>query len=95
MVEVGCGTGVEAGVQTPHRLHGFCRVTERRGGGLTQGYRFTMAPGRRSTSSALLPLREDGAPTLCGLPSVSRRAGRSCLPAARCGRGSESRDGVQ
>ena len=44
VVEAGCGTSIEAGVQPLHWLHEVYRVTARQGGGLTQGYAFTMAP---------------------------------------------------
>ncbi|MGW2541160.1 hypothetical protein ACWC5I_09880 [Kitasatospora sp. NPDC001574] len=46
VVEAGCGTSIEAGVQPLHWLHEVYRVTERQGNDLTQGYRFTMAPGQ-------------------------------------------------
>lgn len=45
VVEAGCGTSIEAGVQPLHWLHEVYRVTARKGNDLTQGYRFTMSPG--------------------------------------------------
>jgi hypothetical protein len=44
IVEAGCGTSIEAGVQPLHWLHEVYRVTARQGNDLTQGYAFTMAP---------------------------------------------------
>ncbi|WP_406085904.1 hypothetical protein [Kitasatospora purpeofusca] len=54
VVEAGCGTSIEAGVQPLHWLHEVYRVTERRGNDLTQGYRFTMAPGQDTLVQELL-----------------------------------------
>jgi len=45
VVEAGCGTSIEAGVQPLHWLHEVYRVTARKGNDLTQGYKFTMSPG--------------------------------------------------
>ncbi|RKE02878.1 hypothetical protein [Streptomyces sp. TLI_171] len=54
VVEAGCGTSIEAGVQPLHWLHEVYRVTERKGNDLTQGYRFTMAPGQDTLVQELL-----------------------------------------
>jgi hypothetical protein len=44
VVEAGCGTSIEAGIQPLHWLHEVYRVTARQGNDLTQGYAFTMTP---------------------------------------------------
>ncbi|GAA2248543.1 hypothetical protein GCM10010232_39930 [Streptomyces amakusaensis] len=44
MVELGCGSSIEAGVPPLHFLHEVYRVTERRDNALTQSHRFTMRP---------------------------------------------------
>lgn len=44
VVEAGCGTSIEAGIQPLHWLHEVYRVTARAGNDLTQGYAFTLAP---------------------------------------------------
>lgn len=46
VVEAGCGTSIEAGVPPLHWLHEVYRVTARKGNDLTQGFKFTMAPGQ-------------------------------------------------
>ncbi|MFB7234887.1 hypothetical protein ACFCXK_08920 [Streptomyces sp. NPDC056269] len=44
MVEIGCGSSIEAGVPPLHFLHEVYRVTERKDNTLTQSHRFTMRP---------------------------------------------------
>ncbi|MEV6565918.1 hypothetical protein [Streptomyces kronopolitis] len=44
MVEIGCGSSIEAGVPPLHFLHEVYRVTERKDNSLTQSHRFTMRP---------------------------------------------------
>nr|WP_202489677.1 hypothetical protein [Streptomyces sp. SID8381] len=44
VVEVGCGTSIEAGIPPLHWLHEVYRVTARSGNDLTQGYAFTLSP---------------------------------------------------
>ncbi|SEE60328.1 hypothetical protein SAMN05428939_8092 [Streptomyces sp. TLI_105] len=44
MVEIGCGSSIEAGVPPLHFLHEVYRVTERKDNALTQAHRFTMRP---------------------------------------------------
>ncbi|QDY79889.1 hypothetical protein [Streptomyces qinzhouensis] len=45
MVEIGCGSSIEAGVPPLHFLHEVYRVTERRDNAPTRSHRFTMRPG--------------------------------------------------
>ena len=45
VVEAGCGTSIEAGIQPLHWLHEVYRVTDRAGNDLTQSYKFTLEPG--------------------------------------------------
>ncbi|MGW0315391.1 hypothetical protein [Streptomyces flavidovirens] len=44
MVELGCGSSIEAGVPPLHFLHEVYRVTERKDNTLTQSHQFTMRP---------------------------------------------------
>ncbi|MFF3070058.1 hypothetical protein ACFVSN_30535 [Kitasatospora sp. NPDC057904] len=44
MVEVGCGTSIEAGIPPLHYLHEVYRVTARKDNSLTQSHAFTLSP---------------------------------------------------
>ncbi|MFE0463995.1 hypothetical protein ACFW1A_32550 [Kitasatospora sp. NPDC058965] len=48
MVEVGCGTSIEAGIPPLHFLHEVYRVTQRRSNEFTQSHAFTLAPAADS-----------------------------------------------
>ncbi|MGW2016793.1 hypothetical protein [Streptomyces sp. NPDC001927] len=45
MVELGCGSSIEAGVPPLHFLHEVYRVTSRKDNTLTQSHQFTLRPG--------------------------------------------------
>ncbi|MDX2565106.1 hypothetical protein PV371_36380 [Streptomyces sp. TX20-6-3] len=74
MVEIGCGSSIEAGVPPLHFLHEVYRVTERKDNTLTQSHRFTMRPQDDSLIEEMLTAPQNKAEQLTAMFKIAFEA---------------------